>query len=321
VSYTATMENICDSTGIAILANASSDNTNCASKTTLGIAENGTKVGFRGKRSIKSDCAGYTICRICLVDKPDTDYYPRYGTCKACCYKRNRKNLKKEKAILYSKAFNERNPEYRAIRSKKWRLENTEKARAAVRASVAKNPEKKKLREKDRRDKNADQVRASGRASYHRRKEARREKVNAANRERSRSPEHKERMRIKRKEDITHRLRCLLRKRVTAFLTVKTGRAGSAVRDLGCSVAALKAHLESQFKDGMTWSNQGIDGWHIDHIVPLAYFDLTDRREFLIACHYTNLQPMWAKDNMLKSNQLSEDLKTLTRQELLDLLE
>jgi hypothetical protein len=48
----------------------------------------------------------------------------------------------------------------------------------------------------------------------------------------------------------------------------------------------------------MTWDNWTTDGWHIDHIKPLASsFDLTDRKQFLEACHYTNLQPLWAKDN------------------------
>ena len=77
-------------------------------------------------------------------------------------------------------------------------------------------------------------------------------------------------------------------------------KAGSSVQDLGCTVEELKAHIESQFKDGMTWSNHGVDGWHIDHIVPLASFDLTNRDQFLKAVNYTNLQPLWAFDNLSK---------------------
>ena len=77
-------------------------------------------------------------------------------------------------------------------------------------------------------------------------------------------------------------------------------KSGSAVRDLGCSVSDLKVYLEKQFQPGMTWANWSMDGWHIDHIVPLASFDLTDREQFLKACHYTNLQPLWAKDNLSK---------------------
>lgn len=60
----------------------------------------------------------------------------------------------------------------------------------------------------------------------------------------------------------------------------------------------LRAHLETRFLPGMTWENYG--AWHIDHVRPLASFDLTDRAQLLQACHYTNLQPLWARDNRSK---------------------
>ena len=81
-------------------------------------------------------------------------------------------------------------------------------------------------------------------------------------------------------------------------------KAGSAVRDCGCSMEALRLYLESKFQPGMTWANWGINGWHIDHIRPLSSFDLTDREQFLKACHYTNLQPLWAKDNLSKGDRI-----------------
>jgi hypothetical protein len=64
-------------------------------------------------------------------------------------------------------------------------------------------------------------------------------------------------------------------------------------------------HIESFFYDRatgekMTWGNYGFWGWHIDHIKPLASFDLTDVGQFRAACHYTNLQPLWAKENLAK---------------------
>lgn len=58
------------------------------------------------------------------------------------------------------------------------------------------------------------------------------------------------------------------------------------------------SHLESLFKPGMSWENHG--EWHIDHILPLASFDLTDEQQAAKACHYTNLQPLWASENMSK---------------------
>ncbi len=99
--------------------------------------------------------------------------------------------------------------------------------------------------------------------------------------------------------DDNYRLACRLRKRMSQ--AIHNGqKSGSAVRDLGCTIPELRAHLEAQFARGMTWDNWARDGWHIDHIIPLAAFDLTDREQFLAACHYTNLQPLWAVDNLRK---------------------
>lgn len=87
---------------------------------------------------------------------------------------------------------------------------------------------------------------------------------------------------------IKHNLRCRLRDALK-----KEYKSGSFVRDLGCSIPKLIKYLESKFKEGMNWKNYGSKGWHIDHIKPLSSFDLTDRKQFLEACHYTNLQPLW----------------------------
>lgn len=69
---------------------------------------------------------------------------------------------------------------------------------------------------------------------------------------------------------------------------------------LGCSYKELKEHLEKQFKDGMNWDNYGFYGWHADHIKPLSSFDFTKKEEMEKAFHYTNLQPLWAKENLTK---------------------
>jgi 5-methylcytosine-specific restriction endonuclease McrA len=59
----------------------------------------------------------------------------------------------------------------------------------------------------------------------------------------------------------------------------------------------------------MSWENWSKDGWHIDHIVPLSKFDLTNPKEMGMACHYTNLQPLWAKDNLSKGNRIVESVE------------
>lgn len=77
-------------------------------------------------------------------------------------------------------------------------------------------------------------------------------------------------------------------------------KSGSAVDDLGCTVEEFRIYLESKWQLDMSWDNYGRYGWHIDHIIPLCRFDLTNKVELKKACHYKNLQPLWAKDNLEK---------------------
>jgi len=73
---------------------------------------------------------------------------------------------------------------------------------------------------------------------------------------------------------------------------------------LGCTALKAKEHIEKQFKEGMTWENHGFYGWHIDHIIPCASFDLTDPKQQKKCFHYTNLQPLWAKENISKGAKI-----------------
>ena len=79
----------------------------------------------------------------------------------------------------------------------------------------------------------------------------------------------------------------------------------STMKLLGCSIEYLKVYLEKQFKKGMSWLNNNKTGWHIDHIKPCASFDLSKKSEQRKCFHYTNLQPLWAKENKRKGARLS----------------
>lgn len=69
---------------------------------------------------------------------------------------------------------------------------------------------------------------------------------------------------------------------------------------IGCSVEELKTHLEKQFQPGMTFENYG--AWHVDHIRPCASFDLQDPKQAAECFNWRNLQPLWAADNIRKSD-------------------
>ena len=117
----------------------------------------------------------------------------------------------------------------------------------------------------------------------------------------------------RRKEDINYNLACKLRDRARSAAKNKGVRKnGSAVDDLGCTVDDFRKYLESKFYPNprtgemMSWQNYGKFGWHIDHIIPLVNFNLEDREQFLKACYYTNLQPLWWFENLKKSRKVEK---------------
>ena len=89
---------------------------------------------------------------------------------------------------------------------------------------------------------------------------------------------------------------------------IKTSKPNFYSSFLGCSIEELKFYLESRFYNHpvynykMTWENKGLGGWHIDHIKPLILFDLMTEDGLSKALHYTNLQPLWAEDNIKKGS-------------------
>lgn len=94
------------------------------------------------------------------------------------------------------------------------------------------------------------------------------------------------------------RIALRLRSRIWRLLKKRPRSGVSAVGLLGCTAQEAVEHIEKQFSPGMTWANWG--KWHVDHIRPLSGFDLTDPAQAAVACHFTNLRPMWAAENMRK---------------------
>jgi len=84
---------------------------------------------------------------------------------------------------------------------------------------------------------------------------------------------------------------------------IKDGnKSAKSIELFGASPLQIKAHLESQFTEGMSWDNYG--EWHIDHIIPCAFFDMTKPSHQKVCFNWQNLQPLWAEENRSKSDKI-----------------
>ena len=111
----------------------------------------------------------------------------------------------------------------------------------------------------------------------------------------------KEYVKKRKTEDIVYYLKYICRARLYHFLKTKNiTKKNKTFEIVGCSPELLKEYLEKQFVQEMTWENRS--EWHIDHIIPLSSAKTED--ELYRLCHYTNLQPLWAEDNLKKGNKI-----------------
>ena len=206
----------------------------------------------------------------------------------------------KEKKAAYAKVYYQENKEKRAAYHKVYNQENKEK-----RAAYAKeNKEKKAAYDKVYSQKNKEKKAAYHKVYYQKNKEKRaayakenKEKIAAAK---------KVYQRKRLKNDTDFKITQNVRRRL--LLALKGNRkAGPTMELIGCTVAELWLHLESKFEPGMTRENHGRFGWHIDHKKPCCAFDLSDLEQQKICFHYSNLQPLWAKDNLEKGGKYNEE--------------
>jgi vacuolar-type H+-ATPase subunit E/Vma4 len=191
-----------------------------------------------------------------------------------------------EERRAYLKAYREQNKERIAAQGKEYRRRTAEHRKEYVRRHYEENGNAIKTRMKEYRSR--PEVREAERQYMQEYRERNREKIRQKDKERYRN-------------DLQYRLKTLLRNRLGCAVISKA-KSGSAVRDLGCTIDEFIAYISQKFEYGMTWDNWG--EWHLDHIVPLSSFDLTDREQFKTACHYTNMQPLWAVDNMSKKDRV-----------------
>jgi len=189
---------------------------------------------------------------------------------------------------LYSDGVRSECKECQKISSKLYREKNKDKINEKLRSKYKKNPEIQKERTKKWYQNNEDNFKES----YKKRNKKWLEK----NKER-RKNYLKEYSKKRLKNDILFKLQRNVRIRINKFIKNKKESSSEIV---SCSYLFLKKYLEEKFKDGMSWDNHG--NWHIDHIIPLS--SAKTEEEIYKLCHYTNLQPLWAEDNLKKGNKI-----------------
>ena len=228
---------------------------------------------------------------------------------------KRRENRNVEQQKQYSKKYREENDQKIKETKKKRYLtdEHREKQREKKKLARVESPEKVRQEEAKRRKKRTpEQIQKHKEyAKQHRLDNIERykelAKINYL--KRKESEEYIEKRRNydkKRRQDARNRILSNLRGRLrSALFNQSAKKANRTIELIGCSQTFLIAHLEKQFTEGMLWANYG--KWHVDHIMPCSKFDLTDPEQQKLCFHYSNLQPLWAEDNLSKNGSHPEE--------------
>lgn len=108
--------------------------------------------------------------------------------------------------------------------------------------------------------------------------------------------------------DINYRLHKSLAWRVRSELKGIRRKTTRTEELIGCTIEELKVFIEIQLQEGMTWDNWATNGWHIDHRIPISWFNLENENCRKLAFSYKNIQPLWGEDNLRKKNFYSHKL-------------
>ncbi len=226
--------------------------------------------------------------------------------CKDCdkaYYQVNKDKIKAYKQAYYqvnkdkAKAYREENKDRKAAWNKTYYKINKDKRRAYNKAYREANKDKIKIKRQEWTEANREKTKAYREANRDKQKayrEANKDKI---------KERKKLYMRKRMQTDDLFRLKNVLRQRTClAFKAQGYAKNTKTQKMLGVDYEVAKAHIERQFKKGMSWSNYG--EWHIDHIIPLA--SAKTEAELIKLCHYRNLQPLWAEENLTKRATIQE---------------
>lgn len=222
------------------------------------------------------------VCTKCRIEKPITEF--NKDKSKPNGYKSACKSCEKE----YRKKHNEDTKESRAEYNKQWREDNKESRAEYNKQYYDHNKETAKTYTKQYYKDNKEVVDKSNRQWRKSNKEA--------------VKEWRNQYESKRKQDPLYKLICRTRSMISRVIKQWGFKKSSRTHQiLGCSFEEFKIHIESQFTDGMSWDNYG--EWHYDHKTPVSW--ALTQEEIIALNHYTNFQPLWAKDNLSKGNRFA----------------
>lgn len=205
-------------------------------------------------------------------------------------YRTKNKQLLRDKASSYAKK----------IRAEKG--EAYEKLKARKKAFAEKNKEKIAESLKKYRELNKDAISEKRKMKY-KSLEGKHKPLTESQRiaKNARNCAYSKRMREEGKLTPFMKFKMSLRRRINyAFTRIKMSKPYKSEVLIGINLYECMIYIESKFKDGMSWENRNL--WHVDHIIPLA--SAKTEEDAIKLCHYTNLQPLWAKENMTKGSKI-----------------
>ncbi len=207
--------------------------------------------------------------------------------CKKCLSER--RIADKEKMTEYNKIYWQKTKEIQKEKNKQWREKNKDHVKNKMREWLEANKEYKKQKDKEYNEVN-----------WEKKKEYCRKWKQQDYIDLKSNPD-----RIN--EYNTYKIKSNISRRIRELIGQEKSK--SSLQYLGCSLEQFKNHIQAQFQDGMSWDNYGCykkgdtkSGWHLDHIIPCNAFNLEDKYEQNACFYYLNLQPLWGKDNIIKSD-------------------
>lgn len=287
------------------------------------------------------------LCPKCNIVKPTSEFGRDYSKtttiatyCKECVQtfpsqmadhrnikrrelRQKNKERDKEKNKLEKKLYYQRHKKERIKKAEEYYLKNKEKILEKQRSRYEENKENHSKKAKEYRAKNSETIKQKKR-EYYQQPEVRRHATQKNRQWKKNNPEKRREMdrRYLNKDPIRKIIRNMRTRIYTILNRTGSEKANHTIKMLGCSRKFLKEHLESQFYSyineygktiNMSWDNfgSGSGTWQVDHVVALTLFNLNNKEEQLIANHWTNLQPLWFHDHIVKSKldlELKKDL-------------